>query len=96
MKVRFGLAAMEEFEAAFEYFAARDIVIAGDFHDAVHAAVSQIEQSPQRWPEIEPGLRRYRLDRFKYSLVYRVLSDHVQIIAVAHLSREPRYWISRI
>jgi toxin ParE1/3/4 len=72
------------------------VTIAAEFHEAVCTAVTEIERAPQRWPEIEPGVPRYRIDRFKYSLVYRVFSDRVQIIAVAHLSREPGYWVNRI
>jgi hypothetical protein len=52
-----------------------------------------------RWlsyPEIEPGIRRCRLARFPYGLIYGVDDETVVIVAVAHLHRRPRYWIDRI
>jgi hypothetical protein len=50
-------------------------------------------ESPDRWPEVEPGLRRFRLDRFPYALVYRVVPPKiVEIIAVFDLRSEPGSW----
>jgi hypothetical protein len=47
-------------------------------------------------PEIEPGIRRCRLARFSYGLIYGVDGETIVIVAVAHLHRRPRYWIDRI
>lgn len=49
----------------------------------------------RRRPEIEPGLRRSLLARFPYGLIYTVEEQSVIVIAVAHLHREPRYWMDR-
>ena len=35
------------------------------------------------------------LARFPYGVIYQFLPDHIRIIAVAHLHREPKYWTSR-
>ena len=34
--------------------------------------------------------------RFPYSLVYGIDEETVVVIAVAHLHREPRYWVDRL
>jgi len=46
--------------------------------------------------EIEQGLRRCLLSRFPYGIIYGVDSETIIVVAVAHLHREPRYWIDRI
>ncbi len=43
-----------------------------------------------------PGVRTWALKRFPYTLVYRVEGDLITVIAVAHQSREPRYWVDRL
>ena len=53
-------------------------------------------ENQQRGPHADSGLRVYHFDRFPYTLVYE--EDSIkgpQIYAVAHQSREPRYWDAR-
>jgi toxin ParE1/3/4 len=59
-------------------------------------AITEIEEAPMRWPETQPGIRRFRMSRFTYAIVYRILSEHIDIIAVAHQSREEGYWRDRV
>lgn len=46
-------------------------------------------------PEIEPGVRRCLLARFPYGLIFGVDGGTLVVVAVAHLHRAPRYWVSR-
>ena len=56
-----------------------------------------IIQNQQRGPHAEGGLRVYHFDRFPYTLIYAEDATFgPQILAVAHQSREPGYWGSRI
>lgn len=42
-------------------------------------------------------MRKVRVDRFPYSIIFRLLDkDTVQVLAVAHGSREPGYWKNRL
>jgi len=43
----------------------------------------------------ELGIRRKLLRRFLYGLPFMLLGDRVIVLAVAHLSREPTFWLSR-
>ncbi len=45
--------------------------------------------------EITPGVHRYRLKRFPYTLIYRPKRDSIVVIALAHQQREPNYWLDR-
>lgn len=54
-------------------------------------------ESPQRYPlEREPDVRRIRLKRFPYAVLYREVSGTVQVLAVAHHRRRPQYWMGRL
>ena len=39
--------------------------------------------------------RKLRLGKFPYTLVYRVHGGVIMVIAVAHQSRHPGYWVGR-
>ena len=39
--------------------------------------------------------RKLRLGKFPYSLVYRLHGGVIMVIAVAHQSRHPEYWVGR-
>jgi len=55
-------------------------------------AVQRIISDPKSWAEFRPGMRRVLFKRFPFSVVYRVLEDKIQIVAIAHARRRPGYW----
>jgi hypothetical protein len=51
---------------------------------------------PRRYRiERAPDLRTIVLRRFPFSLIYRFVRGDIQILAVAHFRRRPRYWSER-
>ena len=58
-------------------------------------ALLRIAEAPKRWPVIESGRRRFVLRRFPFSIVYRVQSGRVEVLAVVHGRRRPGYWRDR-
>ena len=42
------------------------------------------------------GLREFGLDRFPYSLVYRIIAGGVTIVAISHQYRRSGYWRNRV
>jgi toxin ParE1/3/4 len=65
-----------------------------EFILAVDRAIAKIVEAPQRWPRFF-GAQRYLLDRFPYSVIYRVVGDQVQVLAIAQQQRRPTYWRRR-
>jgi len=61
----------------------------------VQHAVQRIGQSPERYAVTRMSRRRFVLLNFPFDLVYRILEDRIEIIAVAHHSRRPGYWQRR-
>lgn len=66
------------------------------FADELDLALERIATAPKRWPLHLLGTRSVALRRFPYQVVYRVLEDIVQIVAVQHFKRRPGYWKARI
>lgn len=58
-------------------------------------AENLVSQFPESAEEIRPGIRKRLLRQFRYSLIYSIEKDGVLILAVAHHSRRPGYWVGR-
>ena len=66
------------------------------FMAELDTAIDSICESPDRWPTYLHGTRRYLLKRFPYLVVYRELSDKLQVLTIAHAKRTPGYWRHRV
>jgi toxin ParE1/3/4 len=42
-----------------------------------------------------PGVQKFRLTQFPFSLLYINGADYLWVVAVAHGSRKPGYWKQR-
>jgi plasmid stabilization system protein ParE len=95
---RFHSEARAEFRAAADWYRACSDM-AEPFVDAVELAVRRIRRLPRsyaRWPGIEDEVRRCVLKQFPFVVVYSVEEDGILLLAVAHTSRRPTYWIDRL
>jgi plasmid stabilization system protein ParE len=69
---------------------------------AVDEAVKDVVAHPVRWPLMpsvpkELGVRHRLVDDFPFQVLYRVLDgDLVEVVAIKHMKRHPRYWASRL
>ena len=66
------------------------------FLDELDRAVRIVRAYPLIATEIEPEIGSFCFSRFPYSLIYGVDDEELVVIAVAHHSRRPQYWIDRI
>jgi toxin ParE1/3/4 len=94
-KVEFHVEAEEELGEATDYYAGQNLRVALAFQAEVRAGVVSIASDPSRLPTLGSERHFYLLKQFPYLLVYRILDDFVEVLAVAHTSRRPGYWNSR-
>lgn len=95
MRWEFHPEALEEYERAARYYAARDPGLAPEFISAVEVAIARIVEGPERWAPLEAGIRRCLTRVFPYGVLYAIEPTGIVILAIMHLSREPGYWRSR-
>jgi len=93
--VRIHREARLELAEAQDWYYERSEAAAQAFALEVDHAIRSIRQAPLRWPLALRGARAFVLDRFPYTVFYRVSADHVVITAIAHQSRRPGYWRHR-
>jgi len=77
------------------WYSARNPAVGVAFSVELERAIDSIAEAPHTWPEHGKGVRKRLLKKFPYTVVYRILSDRVQVIAVAHQRRKPGYWQNR-
>jgi plasmid stabilization system protein ParE len=96
LPVIFHRLAKAELRDAADFYAARASELQ---RDALISEVERITHVLSRKPMVgqlvRRDCRRAVLKRFPYSVIYRVLPDHIQIVAVAAQARRPGYWANR-
>lgn len=55
-----------------------------------------IQNFPDTWATFQYGFKRYILNRFPFSILYKSTGKEIFIIAVMHNSRKPNYWLDRL
>ena len=95
VQVEFHPDAVEETWAAHEWYRERSPKAASKFLAELEEAIGRIREGPAVWPAYIYGTRRFVLRRFPFSVVYRFVSETVQVVALAHGRRRPGYWRGR-
>jgi len=100
VKLPFEADAADELEAAVTWYE-RERAGHGDlFASAVRRTVDRAARFPQsgiraQGLDRERDVRRFSVLRFPYSIVTAIVDGRRAVVAVAHASREPRYWYDR-
>jgi plasmid stabilization system protein ParE len=87
--------AADEAERVRAWYAARGSAVGLRFLRELDSAMGAVRESPDRWPELWRGFRRFALPSFPISVVYRQRSNVIEVVAIAHHRRRPGYWRSR-
>ena len=86
----------DELQAALQWYTQQGGRKALRFDQKVDGVMQEIRSRPDRFPQLDAEFREAPVPKFPYSVIYRALpSGDVQVIAVAHASREPGYWRDR-
>jgi plasmid stabilization system protein ParE len=88
-------AKLEVFDA-FDWYQSHSQRAAENFQREVERAQTAIQESPERWPAYLVGTKKYLLKRYPYLVVYHVAQSGIEIVAIAHASRKPGYWVDRL
>ena len=85
--------AKQELLRSEAYYNEQKFGLGFEFIQEVRQGVERVCKEPSIWPEIHKNLQRYYLDRFPFQLIYRIKNQNLEIIAIAHNKKRPRYWL---
>ncbi len=88
--------ALREYAEAAEYYADIEQELGGRFFDEVEGLILDIRRAPDRYRRFDLPARRHFSDVFPYAVIYLEEEDHLWIVALMHMKREPGYWKGRL
>ena len=94
-QVEYHPAAEREIYEAAQWYKERSATAALRFAIELEARIAIILNAPERWPVFEGASRGTLLNRFPFSVIYRVTGHVVEIVALMHHRRDPNYWLYR-
>jgi plasmid stabilization system protein ParE len=95
LPVEYHPAARDELIAAAVYYEERALGLGADFLLESERTQTFLSQFPALGRQLPESSRRVSLQRFPYHIIYRVDSDRIFVLAVAHHRRQPGYWLTR-
>ena len=96
LSVRFHPEAAEEAQASADWYRERSVEATAGFVAELDYAIQRVAELPETWPPYGANTRRFVFRVYPFSLVYRIVEDSIEIVAVAHAKRKPGYWASRV
>ncbi|MDP2182165.1 MAG: type II toxin-antitoxin system RelE/ParE family toxin [Actinomycetota bacterium] len=93
--ISFHEGAQAEFDEAVAFYAMERVSLGEGFIQAVEHASAHARTHPESAAVIRGRVRRMRVERFPYSVMYSVVGDVIRVLAVAHDRRRPFYWSRR-
>ena len=96
MSVRLLESAQVELDDAIAWYASQAPGLGDAFLTETLKTLKLIEQYPKAWHPLTQQIRRCRLRRFPYSVVYAQEGSDLLVLAVAHQHRKPGYWRTRL
>jgi plasmid stabilization system protein ParE len=89
-------AAAAEFEEAVAWYENERRGLGTQFKEVVLKTIEAVQRHPRAYPRIYRRLRRARVKRFPYSVMYTIEPLSIRVIAVFHARRDPGEWVSRV
>jgi plasmid stabilization system protein ParE len=88
-------ARLELLEAA-SYYGHIESELGRRFGAALEAAIVRLRNNPRMHRRFDGEIRKVRVERFPYAVIYRIEERGLHLVAVMHLHREPGYWHGRL
>ena len=100
-RVRVETKARGELQAAIAWYEEQAPGLGTALWEAVDEALRRLQTTPDGSTTVpnvpsELGVRRVFTQRFPYAIVFIPKDDAVKVIAIAHASRRPNYWLDRV
>ena len=89
-------AAEAEIAEAALWYESRSLGLGADFLRAVDVCFSEIQRTPDRFPQVYRQARKALLRRFPYAAYFVSTATGIRVVACMHVKRDPRRWQRRV
>jgi plasmid stabilization system protein ParE len=92
--------AVRDIEEALAHFRQRDENLEAAFAKSLRTTLSQIAATPRQFARLETNesdreVRRVVLRRYKYLVIYEMIGEVPDVLAIIHASQSPDRWLTR-
>jgi hypothetical protein len=87
--------ALEEYAQAAGHYARISPELGGRFYDEMERLIGDVCRAPSLYRRIHGPVRRHFSTVFPFAILYEDRPDHVRIVAVMPMHRDPDYWNRR-
>lgn len=87
--------AATEIDDARLWYEGRQTGLGDDFMLCLGESLARISRNPEMFPNVHRDLRRAKIRRFPYGILYRILNQRIVVVGVVHDRRGPGQWKSR-
>lgn len=95
-RTRFLEPAEVEVAEAVAFFDQQALGLGDRFEREVKTVVALIEQHPEIGSPLTKRMRKFRIRKFRYNIIYVTDGDEIVVVAVAHQKKRPNYWRARV
>jgi plasmid stabilization system protein ParE len=88
--------AISEANAAAHWYQERSYTAGKAFVSELDRIIEKNIETPGIYPSYIGETRRALFHRFLFSVVYRIVSERIEVVAIAHGRRKPGYWKDRL
>ena len=82
--------------AAVAYYGKIEEALAERFLQDMKRLVGELSAHPKTFRLFDPPARRHFSFTFPFAVIYLEQEDHLWIVALMHMKREPGYWKERL
>jgi len=96
MKIEFLTPARLELREIIAYYNDQRDGLGQEFVSELKQTLLRMKNYPLAWSPLSSRVRRCRVNRFPYSVIYEVGNDLLSIAAIQHHSKSPDSWRNRL
>ncbi len=91
-KVKFAKEASNEFLDAVEWYELSAKGLGLRFTEEIDSTIERIKLNPDLYPSIVEDIKRIQVNKFPYSIFYKIEDDTLVILRIFHNKRKPIDW----
>ena len=100
MKLKIHPEASGDLRDAIHWYESQRAGLGAELFAVIDAAFAKIASNPEFCPRLETwtvdgDIRRLLVPRFPYAVVFEIVGEEIQVLAVTHTGRRPHYWAQR-
>jgi toxin ParE1/3/4 len=91
-RIKFSKEAVHEFRDSVEWYESKAEGLGLRFTDELDITVERIKLSFDLYPKVVEDIRKIQVNKFPYSIFYKIENDTLIILRVFHNKRKPLEW----